>query len=121
MAPRIFHTRESAEFYTPERCYIIEIMNQPGIDFSIARARLEPGVSDALHSLAGTHEAYYILSGRGRLRFGNEEREVGPADIVLYAPGVPQTITNIGSNDLIFLCVCVPRFKKEIYVNLEQP
>ena len=120
MKPTIFHTQESAEYYTPERCHIIEIMNQPGIDFSIARARVEPGVTTALHSLAGTNEAYYILSGQGRVRYGgHQEREVGPADIVIYSPDAPQSITNTGETDLIFLCVCVPRFRKEAYIALD--
>jgi mannose-6-phosphate isomerase-like protein (cupin superfamily) len=121
MQPQIFQTQESSEYYTPERCYIIEIMNQPGIDFSIARAKVEPGVSTALHSLAGINEAYYILSGNGLLQWGNTEtRDLGPGDIVLYLPGSPQTITNVGQVDLIFLCVCVPRFTKEAYINLEE-
>ena len=120
MEPRIFHTQVSTEYYTPERCYIIEVMNQPGIDFSIARARVEPGVSTALHGLRGTNEAYYILSGQGRVRVGDDqEREVGPTDIVLYSPDAPQSITNTGETDLIFLCVCVPRFTNVAYVNLE--
>ena len=121
MEPRIFHTEESTEYYTTERCHIIEIMNQDGIDFSVARARVAPGVATALHSLKGTNEAYYILSGQGRVRYGNhEEREVGPTDIVLYNPDTPQSITNTGETDLIFLCVCVPRFRKEVYVNLDE-
>ena len=122
MEPTIFHTQESAEYSTPERCYIIEVMNQPGIDFSIARARVEPGISTALHSLHQTNEAYYILSGQGLVRFGDhKEVMVGPTDIVFYKPGAPQSITNTGDVDLIFLCVCVPRFRQEVYVNLEDP
>jgi len=120
MEPTIFHTQESAEYCTPERCHIIEVMNQPGIDFSIARARVEPGVSTVLHSLHETNEAYYILSGQGLVRCGDQkEIIVKPTDIVLYKPGVPQSITNTGDEDLIFLCVCVPRFREEVYINLE--
>ena len=120
MQPRIFHTQVSSEFYTPERCHIIEVMNQEGIGFSIARARIEPGITTQLHRLSGTWEAYYILSGRGSVQTGQEEnRSVVPGDIVLYSPHTPQCITNTGEFDLIFLCICIPRFKSESYVNLE--
>ncbi len=120
MEPKIFVTREESEFYTPERCHIIEIMNQPGIDFSIARARVEPGVTTTLHSLNKTIEAYYILSGIGNVLCENDKLEVSPGDIILYSPDSPQSITNIGEVDLIFLCVCIPRFTRESYKILEK-
>ena len=120
MVPRLFQTQESSEYYTQERCHIIEIMNQAGIDLSIARARVEPGISTALHSLTGTSEAYYILAGRGRVQFGETDtRHVAAGDVVLYLPDAPQSITNTGDTDLIFLCVCVPRFRKAAYLHLE--
>jgi hypothetical protein len=47
------------EFYTSERCYIIELSNTPDDpDVSIARARLEPGVTTRWHRLTDTAERY---------------------------------------------------------------
>ena len=119
MLPTIFRTQESTEYYFNERCYIIEIVNQPGIDFSIARARVEPGITTALHSVRGTKEAYYILSGIGSLELPSGQRNVGPGDVVLFPPDMPQKITNIGKDDLIFLAICQPRFVPESYISLE--
>lgn len=45
--------------------------------------------------------------------------QVRPLDVVAIAAGTPQCITNVGTADLIFLCVCTPRFRKETYLNLE--
>jgi len=120
MLASIFQTIESAEYLTPERCHIIEIMNQPGIDFSIARARIEPGIFTALHAVKGTIEAYYILEGNGLVQSGDGlEKNVGPGDVVLFPADMPQTIKNVGDIDLIFLCICIPRFEHAAYVNLE--
>ena len=120
MAPTIFKTIESSEFLIPERCHIIEIMNRPGIDFSIARARVEPGVTTALHAVRGTTEAYYILQGTGAVRSGDALKgNVVVGDVVMFPPDAPQTITNTGLEDLVFLAICYPRFVKEAYIHLE--
>ncbi len=112
---------ESAEYFTDERCYILELSNtaaDPSV--SIARARVEPGVATKLHRVAGTVERYIILEGRGRLRIdGLEGDEVGPGDTVTIPAGQPQSIENMGEGDLIFLCICTPRFQWSNYESLE--
>ena len=106
------------EYYTEERCYIIELYNS-GVS-SIARARVKPGVTTGLHSLRETFEQYVILEGEGEVEVGgNPATKVGPLDVVNIAPDRPQRITNIGDKDLIFLCLCTPGFKQEAYENLE--
>ena len=121
MLPAVFHTLPTTEFYFPERCHVIEIMNQAGIDFSIARVRVEPGVTTALHSLKGTTEAYYILSGSGNLELEDgTQRTVGSNDVVLFHADARQKISNIGKDDLIFLAICFPRFVPESYIHLEE-
>ena len=54
------------EYYTDEKCYITEVSNSPATpDLSIARARVEPGVTTCWHRLKDTTERYVILSGTG--------------------------------------------------------
>ena len=54
------------EFYTSEKCYITELSNMPDDpDVSIARARVESGVTTRWHRLKGTFERYFIISGIG--------------------------------------------------------
>lgn len=122
MKEAIKHQNLSNEFYTPERCYITELSNTPDDpDASLARARLEPGVATRWHRLAGTAERYYIVNGKGRVEVGKlAPREVSAGDVVLIPPMCRQRITNIGSEELIFLAVCTPRFLEDVYEDLEE-
>ncbi|MCG6900793.1 MAG: cupin domain-containing protein [Gammaproteobacteria bacterium] len=109
------------EFYTPERCYITELSNTPDDrDASIARARVEPGVTTRWHRLRETAERYYILNGRGRVEVGKlPPQEVHAGDCILVPAMCRQRITNIGSEDLVFLAICTPRFSSNLYEDLE--
>jgi mannose-6-phosphate isomerase-like protein (cupin superfamily) len=111
----------SNEFYTPEGCYITELSNTPDDpNVSIARARVEPGVTTRWHRLIGTIERYYIVTGRGRVEVGKlPPQEVNPGDVVLIPPMCRQRITNTGSEDLIFLAICTPRFSNDVYEDIE--
>jgi len=108
------------EFWTSERCYITELLNQSQTpEVSIARTRVAPGVITQLHSLS-VAEWYVIEAGTGIMTVGEERpRRVGTGDIVSIPKGTPQMISNDGGNDLIFLCVCTPRFSQECYASLE--
>jgi mannose-6-phosphate isomerase-like protein (cupin superfamily) len=44
-----------------------------------------------------------------------------PGDVVVIAPLVRQRIANVGKQDLIFLAVCTPRFRRECYEDVEKP
>ena len=117
----IFPTLPEKEFETEERCFIIEILNDPSHpNLSIARARVEPGETTVLHHLQGTHEYYYILEGEGQVELDRAyRRTVFKGDVVHIAPGMPQRITNTSDTDLIFLCICTPRFRQESYNTTE--
>src|SRR5262245_3663772 len=75
---------------------------------SLAEARLPPGKSTTPHYHPRTEEIYYLLSGRGSMQIGDEVREVGPGDAIAIPPGQVHTITNTGSETLLFLCCCAP-------------
>lgn len=112
----VFHTDPAAEFPTEEHCHIIELFNRQGEACSIARSRVEPGVTTANHLLRGTAEWYYILQGQGEMMLNNRPAgRVGPGDVVYIPAGTPQHIRNAGDVDLIFLCICVPGFESEAY------
>lgn len=109
------------EFATPERCWITESYNTPGDpSISIVRARVEPGGITAWHAVKGTAERYIIAEGRGRVGVGDLPlTEVRPGDVVIIPAGVRQRIENTGDTDLIFYCVCTPRFEQRNYRALE--
>lgn len=113
-------SKPPVEAWTEERCWIAELLNDVRFaEVSVARCRVEPGVTTALHALS-VREWYVIESGVGRMRLGDDEAfRVRAGDTVAIAAGCPQQIANIGADDLLFLCVCVPRFTPESYVALE--
>ena len=122
MKPAVRSYDPAAEFFTAELCYINELSNVAGDDAaSIARARVAPGVTTHWHRLRDTTERYVILEGSGRVEVGDlAPQEVGPGDTVLIPPLCRQRISNVGSEDLVFLAVCTPRFRQEAYEDLER-
>lgn len=110
------------EFYTRERCFVTECWNtpeDPGV--SIARVRVDPGVTTERHYLAGVNERYVVLSGNGMVEVGTSRpRGVSAGDVVLICAGDAQRISNTGDEQLIFYCVCTPRFVESCYVPLEE-
>ena len=110
-----------AEFETRERCRITELLNDDRApELSLARCRVAPGVTTELHALS-VDEFYVIAAGRGAMQVGGADAfDVGPGDAVRIPAGVSQRITNSGDTDLVFHCVCLPRFTPEAYRPLEE-
>ena len=119
MHPKIVKTNTPNEYLTPERCYIAENHSDPAV--SIARATVKPGVTTKAHHLTkGVQEIYIITSGTAKVIIGNmEPTDVGVGDVVVIPAQTSQKITNTGKTDLVFYCVCTPRFTEECYVNEE--
>lgn len=120
IAPLIQHG-QVAEFFFIEGCFITEWWNA-SVDeaVSIARARVEPGVTTRWHRLQGVIERYVILDGEGLVEVGEEPPErVRSGAIVLIPPGIRQRITNTGTVDLVFLAICTPRFTQTCYEDLD--
>jgi len=120
MDPFIVRKNQEKEFYTDERCFIIESVNAPRDIMSIARARVEPGITTAWHLLDDIDERYLIISGRGKVEVGDNRPEiVGEGDVVFIPKGIRQRISNTGDSDLIFYCVCTPGFMPDKYHGME--
>ena len=121
MKPPILRPHPASEFFIEERCHILELSNDdsdPGM--SIARARVEPGVTTRWHRVRDTVERYVILDGVGRMEVGDwPAQEVQAGDVVMIPPSVRQRITNVGDSDLVFLAICTPRFRPEAYEEAE--
>jgi mannose-6-phosphate isomerase-like protein (cupin superfamily) len=117
MHPIIHHPDPATEFMTPEGCAILESWNdRSDADVSIARATVAPGITTQPHRLRGVAERYVIIQGKGVVRVGDlPEQQVGPGDVVIIPAGSPQSISNTGDHDLVFYCICSPRFQQECY------
>lgn len=121
MKTQILKADEANEYFFDEGCFILELSNSPADpDVSIARARVKPGVTTKLHRLQGVVERYVILSGTGQVEVdGIPPKLVSAGDVVIIPALCSQRITNSGSEDLVFLAICTPRFTQEIYQNMD--
>ncbi|MGZ8153033.1 MAG: cupin domain-containing protein, partial [Methylovulum sp.] len=87
---------------------------------SIARARVKPGVTTRLHRLKGVIERYVILTGHAEVEVGGlAPQQLSVGDVVIIPPLCTQRITNIGTEDLVFLAICSPRFTSGVYEDID--
>jgi mannose-6-phosphate isomerase-like protein (cupin superfamily) len=94
-------------FETKDGSTIRELMH--AAHQSLAEATLAPGQTTRRHYHAATEELYSVLEGAGLLEIDGEERDVGPGDTVLIAPGARHRLT-AGSSGARFLCCCAPPY-----------
>ena len=114
----VAYSGDTEFLFTAEGCYINELLNSVhDPDVSIARVRVEPGVTTRLHRLNGVTERYVILQGQGEVELGEDlkRQRVNPGDVVLIPPGCSQRISNRQAASLIFLAICSPRFIRDCY------
>ncbi len=60
------------------------------------------------HNHHNNEELFYIIAGRGRLRFGEDEYDVSVGDIISCPPGGPEVahqLINTGEDELRYLAV----------------
>jgi mannose-6-phosphate isomerase-like protein (cupin superfamily) len=120
MEVQIISPDENNEFETPELCRILESWNdESDPSVSIARATVKPGITTQPHLLEGVVERYLVISGNGNVQIGDlPPQEVRPGDVVVIPACISQQVTNTGSDDLVFYCICTPRFTPECYRSL---
>ena len=118
MQARIIKAKSSHEFYTSEKCFISENLSLENL--SIARAKVAPETTTKMHHLKGVDEVYLITEGNGMVSVGTlQPTEVTAGDTVYIPAGTPQRITNIGNKDLVFYCICTPKFDQNCYCEEE--
>jgi quercetin dioxygenase-like cupin family protein len=69
----------------------------------------EPGQEQAGHRHAVGDKLYYVLSGSGRIRVGDEERDVAPGDLVCAPAGDEHAVRNPGPGRLTLLVMMAPK------------
>jgi len=89
-----------------------------GINYSLAQFTLEPGKKSLLHKIKSS-EIYYILEGKAILKINGESYQLKKDDSCYVPPMSTQSIENIGSANLRFLCVVDPAWKPEDEIILE--
>lgn len=108
------------EFWTDERCFITELHNDDASpEASLAIARVEPGITTQLHRLEGVCERYVVREGEGIVEVDGVRQHLRIGDQAVIPAGAAQRIENTGPGQLVFYCLCTPRFMPSSYVNLE--
>ncbi len=114
MKTKIIKANSLKQYLTPERCYIAENFCSEAI--SVARACVKPGVTTVPHHLIEVQEIYLITEGQGKVTVGDlEPEDVSVGDVIVIPPLTSQKITNTGRTDLVFYCICTPRFTEACY------
>jgi mannose-6-phosphate isomerase-like protein (cupin superfamily) len=85
----------------------------PVANQSLAEATVPPGGRTAAHFHRVTEELYFFLRGSGRLTVGDDERDVGPGDCAVIAPGDVHQLANTGNGPLVLLCCCAPAYSDD--------
>src|SRR5690349_18100807 len=108
---------EAAEaFTTLDGSTIREVAGRvslPAANQSLAEATVPAGGATTAHYHRVTEELYFFTAGHGRLRIGDEEREVGAGDCAVIPPGAEHKLFNTGEEPLVLLCCCAPAYSHE--------
>ena len=80
---------------------------------SLAEATVPPGAETEEHHHGVSEEIYLFTSGSGRMKLGDEERDIRAGDTVVIPPGTPHKLWNTGTEPLKLLCCCAPPYSHE--------
>jgi mannose-6-phosphate isomerase-like protein (cupin superfamily) len=85
----------------------------PAQNQSLAEATVPPGGATTAHFHRETEELYFLLAGVGRLRIGEDTRDVRQGDCAVIPPGAEHKLWNTGDEPLVLLCCCAPAYSHE--------
>ncbi|WP_205699194.1 cupin domain-containing protein [Conexibacter sp. SYSU D00693] len=85
----------------------------PARNQSLAEATVPVGAATTAHFHREAEELYFFTAGSGRLRIGDEERDVRPGDCAVIPPGIEHKMWNTGEVPLVLLCCCAPAYRHE--------
>ncbi len=113
---KITRLQDCPEFVAGDRSILREILHPDKADlairYSLAHATVGPGETTTPHRLRTT-EVYYILEGHGRMHIDAQADEVTAGCTIYIPPHATQFIENLGSEDLVFLCIVDPAWRSE--------
>jgi mannose-6-phosphate isomerase-like protein (cupin superfamily) len=113
---KIVNRRQAAVINTPHGSEIRPLIDRTTSNIelcSLAEEVLPVGASVGRHHHLMTEEVYYILSGTGTMRVGEEERKVSGGDAVYIPLHQTHSLTNDGSEPIVLLLVCGPAYSRE--------
>lgn len=103
-------------FTTLDGSTIVELAGPAWTDArhqSLAEATVPAGGETEEHYHRRSEEIYSFISGRGRMRLGDEEATVEAGDTVVIAPGTRHKLWAEPQEPLRLLCCCAPAYSHE--------
>jgi mannose-6-phosphate isomerase-like protein (cupin superfamily) len=85
----------------------------PARNQSLAEATVPAGAETIAHLHRTTEELYFFTSGSGRLRVGDDERDVSAGDCAVIPAGIPHKLWASAAEPLVLLCCCAPAYSDE--------
>ena len=90
-------------------------LQEVSADLSIGMVNLPPGASGDPHTHKESQEAWFVISGKGKLRVGDEVASLEPDMVVVAPAGVEHQISNDSDDNLKALFLFSPaRPEKEV-------
>lgn len=76
----------------------------------LGTSNVDPGNCSNPHAHAN-EEVFYVVSGFGRIRVGEEEKAIGPGECVYVPPTVVHQLINTGNEALKVIAAASPPFE----------
>lgn len=80
--------------------------------YSFAVGRIQVGGISFLHRLTNS-EVYFFLKGTAEITIDEEIAIVGASQVVYVPPDSTQQVKNVGSEELLFVCIVDPAWKAD--------
>lgn len=107
---------ECPEFLAGDHTVLRELLHPAKqavqLGYSLAHGRLAPGRRSKWHRLASS-EVYYFIAGKGRFSIESDVRSVEAGSVVYVPPGGNQSLENVGTTEIEFLCLVDPAWRIE--------
>lgn len=71
---------------------------------------VDPGFSSNLHQHDDAEEIFYVLTGEGSIKVGDEEERIGPGSCIFIPPKTAHQLINTGSGELKAVATISPPF-----------
>ena len=84
----------------------------PGVGLTATWVDVAPGSRQRPHGHP-SEQVYVISAGRGRMLVGEEERQVGPGELVYVPPGAVHGIENTSEEVLTYISAATPALDAE--------
>jgi mannose-6-phosphate isomerase-like protein (cupin superfamily) len=88
---------------------LLEEGDAPGGELSVTWVDVEPGGEQKPHS-HGPQQVYVITRGTGRMKVGDDERDVGVGHMVFIPSNTEHGIVNTGDEVLTYVSAATPAF-----------